>query len=346
MKEAGMYTSRIVDSSVSDQFATMMCPHNDNYIVTERGSFKARSTLFTLGRLVAQQACESLCRISHFECTRVGIVFLTEPGPSFVWNGAEVGYDQVGVFSPGVSCSFRLQGATKWASVSLTKEDMDALGVPHLGDCLDRMMTSGMVFPPVPTELLRLRTLQVYARHLAEDPLGWSANPESVHLEHAFIQALLETIHSSAQPFDTRARQHQQIVIRRFHAVLEAAADQSLDIPAVSRAIGVSSRTLRAACQMQLGLSPTQYLTLRRMHAVRRTLLQADPAIARVTAIATAHGFWELGRFAHKYHQIFGETPSKTLKYAARPDARLFGSLASVANPIGSDEVSVLAHHF
>jgi AraC-like DNA-binding protein len=342
MKEPGMYSSRIADSSDSDQFATMMGPNDNdyNYKVTERGSLKARSTLFTPGRLVAQQACESLCRISHFECTRVGIVFLTEPGPSFVWNGAEVGHDQVGVFGPGVSCSFRLQGPTKWASVSI--RNMDA----HLGNRLDRMMTSGMVFPPLPAALLRLRALQVYARHLAEDPLGWSANPESLHLEQAFIQALLETIHLPAPPFDTKLRQHQQIVIRRFHAVLEAAADQSLDIPEVSRAIGVSSRTLRAACQTQLGLSPTQYLMLRRMHAVRRTLLQADPAIARVTAIATEHGFWEFGRFAQKYRQIFGETPSKTLKCAVRSDARPFCSLASVADQIGSDEVSVLAHRF
>src|ERR1700733_9523274 len=64
--------------------------------------------------------------------------------------------------------------------------------------------------------------------------------------------------------------------------------------------------------QMQLGVSPTQYLVLRGMHAVRRSLLKGDPAMARVTTIATEHGFWELGRFAHKYRQIFGETPSKT----------------------------------
>jgi hypothetical protein len=75
-----MYSSRIADSSHSDHFAAMICPHDHDYIVTERGSFKARSTLFTLGHLVAQQACESLCRISHFECTRIGIVFLTTLG--------------------------------------------------------------------------------------------------------------------------------------------------------------------------------------------------------------------------------------------------------------------------
>jgi AraC-like DNA-binding protein len=117
-------------------------------------------------------------------------------------------------------------------------------------------------------------------------------------------------------------------------------------MPEISRAIGVSTRTLRAACQIQLGVSPTQYVLLRRMHAARRTLLQSDPVIARVTEIATEHGFWELGRFAGKYRQIFGEMPSKTLKYAVRAGARLSGSLVSVANPIGNDEVSVLAHRF
>jgi AraC-like DNA-binding protein len=310
-----MYSSRITNSNDCDHFATMMCPCHNDYTVTERGSFKAQSTLFTLGRVEAQQASESLCRISHFECSRLGIVFLTDPGPGFVWNGAEVGYDQVGAFGPGVSCFFRLQGPTKWASVSLTKADIHLLSVPHLEDHLD-WMTRGMVFKPAAAALRQLRALQVSARHLAEGPMGLSACPATVDLEQSFIEALFETIDLPTPPFDTLARQHQQAVISRFHAILEAAADQPLYMPEVSRAIGVSGRTLRAACQTQLGVSPTQYLVLRRMRAVRRSLLQADPAIGRVTSIATEHGFWELGRFAHKYRQIFGETPSKTLKCA------------------------------
>jgi hypothetical protein len=43
-----MYTSRIADSRDSDQFATMMCPHDNNWIVTERGSFKAQGTFSPL----------------------------------------------------------------------------------------------------------------------------------------------------------------------------------------------------------------------------------------------------------------------------------------------------------
>jgi transcriptional regulator GlxA family with amidase domain len=40
---------------------------------------------------------------------------------------------------------------------------------------------------------------------------------------------------------------------------------------------------------------------------VRRALLRAN-SWTTVTRIATAHGFWELGRFSINYHAMFGET--------------------------------------
>jgi AraC-like DNA-binding protein len=54
------------------------------------------------------------------------------------------------------------------------------------------------------------------------------------------------------------------------------------------------------------------------MHLVRRVLLQADPSKSTVTRIVTDHGFWELGRFSVSYRALFGESPSETLRSAAR----------------------------
>jgi transcriptional regulator GlxA family with amidase domain len=99
--------------------------------------------------------------------------------------------------------------------------------------------------------------------------------------------------------------------------VLEAQADAPLHIPEISQKIGVSSRTLRSACQHQLGVSPGQYVMLRRLQATRRSLQKADSDVTCVTDIATEHGFWELGRFAVKYRQVFGESPSATLRGSA-----------------------------
>ena len=58
-------------------------------------------------------------------------------------------------------------------------------------------------------------------------------------------------------------------------------------------------------------MSPQKYLRLRRMQRVRRALALADPTSATVTAIATAHGFWELGRFAGVYRSFYGKSPSQ-----------------------------------
>jgi transcriptional regulator GlxA family with amidase domain len=96
--------------------------------------------------------------------------------------------------------------------------------------------------------------------------------------------------------------------------VLEANQDEPLYIPEICAKIGVPGRTLRHFCHEQLGMSPRQYFWLRRMHQTRRALALADPHAKTVTEIAADHGFWEFGRFAVTYQQLFGEAPSVTLR--------------------------------
>jgi transcriptional regulator GlxA family with amidase domain len=120
----------------------------------------------------------------------------------------------------------------------------------------------------------------------------------------------------------TGGRRHDTIVAR-FEEFLEANPDQPLYLTEICAAIGVAERTLRAACEEHLGMGPIRYLSLRRMHLVRRALLRADPSTATVTRLATDHGFWELGRFSVTYKALFGKSPSDTLQ---RPpdDRRIF----------------------
>ena len=60
-------------------------------------------------------------------------------------------------------------------------------------------------------------------------------------------------------------------------------------------------------------MGPIRYLWLRRMQLAHRALVRADRSTATVTDVATAHGFWELGRFAVAYRSLYGESPSVTL---------------------------------
>jgi AraC-like DNA-binding protein len=58
------------------------------------------------------------------------------------------------------------------------------------------------------------------------------------------------------------------------------------------------------------------------MQQARRALALTDRHCGTVTGIATAHGFWELGRFAVAYQSLYGESPSATL--AREPDSSTF----------------------
>ena len=125
----------------------------------------------------------------------------------------------------------------------------------------------------------------------------------------------LQYIIATANPRrDTMARQRHELVVRRFLAALKPPSALPPRMDAISHTIGVSSRTLRLACQEQLGVSPAKYLLLRRMRMAHCALQQADPEATTVTDVATILGFWELGRFSVRYREIFGESPSSTLK--------------------------------
>jgi len=80
--------------------------------------------------------------------------------------------------------------------------------------------------------------------------------------------------------------------------------------------IGVSERALRAKFAEAVGMSPTRYLRQRRLAMAYHALLEANPKMTTVTKIALDYGFSELGRFAVAYRELFGESPSATLRRA------------------------------
>jgi transcriptional regulator GlxA family with amidase domain len=180
------------------------------------------------------------------------------------------------------------------------------------------------VVRPSPELMSRLtalhRTLGLMAR-TAPDLLE---NPEvSRALEQQLIHVMVRCLTEGTSSSITVAGHRHDLLVARFQAFLEANPNTPLYLPEICAAIGAAERTLRAACEEFLGMGPIRYLTLRRMHLVRRTLLQAIASTTTVTRIATDHGFWELGRFAVAYRALFGETPSMTLQRQSVMGARV-----------------------
>jgi AraC-like DNA-binding protein len=107
-----------------------------------------------------------------------------------------------------------------------------------------------------------------------------------------------------------------QVVLRASQFLRDRSAE-GVRIGEVSRAVGVSERTLRNAFHQEHGLSPKQYELRERLHAARQALCDVEAADT-VTDIASRHGFFELGRFASRYKHLFGESPSQTLRARRR----------------------------
>jgi AraC family transcriptional regulator, ethanolamine operon transcriptional activator len=99
--------------------------------------------------------------------------------------------------------------------------------------------------------------------------------------------------------------------------------DLSLSISDLARTSGVPERTLRTAFQRCFGLSPVEYLRILRLHQARQLLLASCPDQTTVTQIAFGLGFWDLGRFAGAYRELFGELPSATLRKPSRISASI-----------------------
>ncbi|MFM8885114.1 MAG: helix-turn-helix domain-containing protein, partial [Chthoniobacterales bacterium] len=62
------------------------------------------------------------------------------------------------------------------------------------------------------------------------------------------------------------------------------------------------------------GVAPHAYVLRRRLNQARNVLLREDAAERTVTEIALGLGFSELGRFSVRYREMFGESPSETLR--------------------------------
>lgn len=112
-----------------------------------------------------------------------------------------------------------------------------------------------------------------------------------------------------------RPRLDRAEIVRRAMAMIDAAAIVPT-ASALASHIGVTNRTLLRTFQEAFGVPPRQYLILRELHAVRRSLRGSGAEDATVADVLTRHGIWEFGRFAARYRRHFGESPSVTLARA------------------------------
>nr|WP_319385207.1 helix-turn-helix domain-containing protein [uncultured Roseibium sp.] len=121
-----------------------------------------------------------------------------------------------------------------------------------------------------------------------------------------------------AAPFSTfvpsATTLNRELIISRAEAIMnDWDPEARLEIENLCRELGASRRSLYQAFRESLGIGPVAFHRLKRLHALRASLKAAEREEMLVAEIAHMHGFYELGRMAGYYKEIFGELPNETL---------------------------------
>ena len=309
------YRARVIGASI-------------NLVLTGDGEFEAQLTWIDLPRLRLVHCQENVSRIAFVTVVpgTVLVAFPTSRNPPQIWGGATLGPRDIVLLGVGERIHQRTSGASKWGFISLTPET--------LAD-YSRVLTGTPIVAPPTARILRppsgaaanFSRLQAQAGRLAETKPKFIAHREVVRaMEHDLLHALVNCLTAGdayAHPVHAAARRRHASVMIRFEAVLAKHGDRQLSTRELCAAVGVPARTLTICCAEFLGMSPGNYVRLRRLNLVRAALRRANPATASVSELARRYGFSELGRFAVAYRALFGETPSTTLRHAQKIGAHL-----------------------
>jgi AraC-like DNA-binding protein len=301
-----------------EEFRSMVRPVNNEIVLTGSGSFSANVIKIDLHRLWVQRIDETLARSWHvqMESPQVAIGFPAEAGSPMRHQGIELMPDDIGVFASSHPVWHTTSGPSRFASMSLLEEDLITHGIALAGHSV---MPAGaaMTIKVAPALMTRLRSLHARVVHLAQHAPTVIKDTNSVRgLEAALTETMVLCLTEGHMRTDTASQRRHAAIIKRLHALEEAARERPLYLAEVCSALGVGQRTLHQICHEMLGIGPKRYLCLRRLHLARRELRRVSPTETTVTEIATKYGFWELGRFAVAYRSVFGESPSATLRNA------------------------------
>jgi transcriptional regulator GlxA family with amidase domain len=96
--------------------------------------------------------------------------------------------------------------------------------------------------------------------------------------------------------------------------IIESDPRTPLTLSLLADRCGVSPRTLQKSFQLQLNMSPMEYLRDVRLRRAHEELRAADPCTGSVAAVARRWGFAHLGRFAAAHEAKFGQKPLRTLR--------------------------------
>lgn len=202
-----------------------------------------------------------------------------------------------------------------------TEELIQEASFVHRGRDATRSKARCDVVASQPEKMARLSNFLEEVSHLIENAPGAIKHFEVLRQIEQSLMGLLLEAHCGGEQHNTaigRVPVSRCRILREIDDLLRIKATEPVYVTDLCSAAGISQPTLYRIFFDVLDMNPKRYLQLRRLHLVREKLLDDASPARTVSSVAFDCGFWQLGRFGQAYRELFGETPSQTLKRSRR----------------------------
>ena len=132
--------------------------------------------------------------------------------------------------------------------------------------------------------------------------------------EEYLVTTLVSGLTAAGGTRSEKARKNHLDYVAHARSYIDAHIGSPLGLETLAREVGVTLRTLETAFRRVYGTTPLCYVKARRLRAAHQRLLETSSFEASVTEVAFNYGFSHLSYFARDYRQLFGESPSETLR--------------------------------
>lgn len=283
------------------------------------GPYRARLTLVALPSIHMSMSEETLARRFTCDATPERIFFRMKHAdePPNLRNGRLAEPGTVAIGRRGTPVDDRSEGQSKWRSLSIPVAELAHRAEVLRQRSLNALLGDADVIRPLPAAFTRLARLQRDALRLATDAPDVLTHPTvSQVLDEQIGEALLDALVTATPDRESLVDRRHNAIMRKLMPFIEANVARPIALAELCTVGGCSTKLLESLFLQVFGQTPNRYLRLRRLWGARRALESANPREATVSRIALEWGFWELGRFAVAYREVFGESPSRMLRRA------------------------------
>ena len=308
-----------------DELCALIQGGSAEFIQKGRGAFEGDFTFIGLDAGTLQFGYIKLPYLGRGASSveRLGFLVRLDLRGDWIWRGQTLDRRSIIYFAPRAEYQDNSPGNSSWAFLSFNRPSLER-AMADIAAIDASLPAQGLrLFLPQADafEVLRRRLKAVQAA-AQTDPSLLQVPEARRGVEESVLAALALALGSASRirPADDGAATRLRVT-RLVDAHLDTHRGEAVYLSDLCAVAGVGERTLRTVFQETYGMSPVQYLKLRRLHQVKRALRRADSDLNTVQSVANRFGIWHLGRFAVEYRALFGESPLETLKKPGRQES-------------------------